>query len=129
MNTSPESGKPWQPHEMEVHRRIAQNYPVEQSLQNLPGDHLRRWLATLDACEAERVHFKNLNARIRQAGEWENEFDNTPYLVACMRAERDAYRGALELLSAKLTWDPAAPGAKDVLKIREMVLKVLREWP
>lgn len=114
---------------MEAHRRVAQNYPVEQSLQNLPGDHLRRWLATLDACDEERKHLRILHDRIRDAGGWENEADNTPYLAACMKSERNAYRSALELLAAKLTWDPAAPGAKEVLEIRETVLEVLRDWP
>lgn len=74
-------------------------------------------------------HFKNLHDRIRQAGGWEDEVDNTPYLVACMKSERNAYRRALELLAAKLTWDPASPGGKMALEIREVALEVLREWP
>jgi len=57
---SPESGAPWKPNEMVVHRLCARTYPVEASLRGLPGDHVRRWVATVDA----------LQARIEELEDW-----------------------------------------------------------
>lgn len=40
---------PWTENEMTVHRRVVARYPVDEMQQPLPGDHIRRWLATVDA--------------------------------------------------------------------------------
>jgi hypothetical protein len=51
-SVSEDSGRPWKSHEMTVHRQIARDYPVEASLRGLPGDHVRRWVATVDTLQA-----------------------------------------------------------------------------
>ncbi len=58
-NVSAESGRPWTVREMEMHRTIAKNYPVEASLRGLPGDHVRRWVATVDALQARIAELKD----------------------------------------------------------------------
>jgi len=73
---------------------------------------------------AERAaHFENLCRRIREAGGWADEFDNTPYLASCMRAERDAYRKFIESIVKKLEASSAAPS------VREEAIQILEDWP
>lgn len=64
---SPESGAPWTAAEMAVHRRVARDYPVEELVRPLPGDHVRRWVATVDALESEAARMR---VALKMIDEW-----------------------------------------------------------
>lgn len=61
----------------------------------------------------------HLNAhidRIFGAGGWERGEDNLPYLVSCLRGQRDRYKLALEKVSAKIP----VTGSLDAVAVAEI---------
>jgi hypothetical protein len=78
------------------------------------------------ASDKERAdHFENLCRRIREAGGWADEFDNTPYLASCLRAERNAYREELTYIERELH----SIEGSGVRALGRRVSKILKDWP